>query len=571
MAVTSIPIALRQSAVRIRSAPWYWISGVVIAILAVLSLAPVLFIVLNSVNVSRPGEAAQLGLQGWRDAFTDPTTLDSIWYTFILLVRHPIGLALGFLIAWTLIRVKVPFAGFIELSFWLAYFLPHLPMAVSWIFLLDPNYGLLNQFLFKPLGITANIYSLFGITWTHITTSTIPIMLILLAPMIRQTDASLEEAARVCGASAAYTFRRVLIPILAPGLLAVFIVSIIRGLEAIQIELLLGIPAKIYVYATRIYDLVRWEPAQWAPAMALSTLFLGILLVLALFYNRFTAHRQFATLTGKTSFRQVDLGIWRYVIAAALLVYVAISVYLPLSVLVLGSFMRVFGFFNVSNPFSTVHWQRVLTNLDFEAAVRTSLTLGIGVAVLGVLLYGLLAYLLVKTPMPGKTIASLLVWLPWGIPGLLIGLAFLWMFLSVPLLWPVYGTVFSLIVVLLVQEMPIGVHLARSAFIQVGTELEEAARISGASWFQTYRRVLLPLVAPMLVSIFVIVFMAAVRAIDSVILLGSSTTRPLSLLMMEYSLAGNMESAAIVGIVISALALVLGIFSRRFGTRISGH
>src|SRR4051812_18322969 len=118
MAVTSIPMALRQSAVRIRSAPWYWISGVVIAILAVLSLAPVLFIVLNSVNVSRPGEAAQLGLQGWRDAFTDPTTLDSIWYTFILLVRHPIGLALGFLIAWTLIRVKVPFAGFIELSFW---------------------------------------------------------------------------------------------------------------------------------------------------------------------------------------------------------------------------------------------------------------------------------------------------------------------------------------------------------------------------------------------------------------------------------------------------------------------
>jgi ABC-type Fe3+ transport system permease subunit len=67
------------------------------------------------------------------------------------------------------------------------------------------------------------------------------------------------------------------------------------------------------------------------------------------------------------------------------------------------------------------------------------------------------------------------------------------------------------------------------------------------------------------------VFMAAVRAIDSVILLGSSTTRPLSLLMMEYSLAGNMESAAIVGIVISAIALVLGVVSRRFGSRLSGR
>jgi iron(III) transport system permease protein len=571
MAVTSLPLALRESALRIRSAPWVWVSVVVLAVLAVLSLAPVLFILVNSFNESRPGEAAQFSLQGWRDAFSDPTTLDSIRYTFILLVRHPIGLALGFLVAWTLIRVRVPFAGFIELSFWLAYFLPHLPMAVSWIFLLDPNYGLINQFLLKPVGLSLNIYSLFGITWAHITTSTIPIMLILLAPMIKQTDAALEEAARVSGASAWYTFRRILVPILAPGLLAVFIVSIIRGLEAIQIELLLGIPAKIYVYATRIYDLVRWEPAQWPPAMALSTLFLGILFVLAMFYSRFTAHRQFATLTGKTSFRQMDIGPWRWVIAAALLLYVAITVYLPLAVLALGSFMRVFGFFNVANPFSTVHWARVLSNLDFEAAVRTSLTLGVGVALLGIILYGLLAYLLVKTPMPGKTAASVLVWLPWGIPGLLIGLAFLWLFLSTPLLWPIYGTVFSLIIVLLVQEMPIGVHLARSAFIQVGNELEEAARISGASWFQTYRRIMLPLVTPMLVSIFIIVFMAAVRAIDSVILLGSSTTRPLSLLMMEYSLAGNMESAAIVGIVISAIALVLGVVSRRFGSRLSGR
>ncbi len=572
MAVTDLPLAVRQSAARVRTTPWVWLAGLVLLVLALLTVSPVAFIVINSLNVARPGEAVRLGIEGWWEALSDTTTVQAMLYTGILLLRAPVALAIALVLAWVLVRASVPLRGFIEVSFWLAYFLPHLPMAVSWILLLDPHYGLLNQFVFQRVSLNLNIYSLWGITWVHLTTSTIPVMLILLAPMLRQMDSALEEAAGVSGASWAHMFRRILVPILAPGLVAVLIASIIRGLEAIQIELLLGTPSGIYVVATRIYDLVRWEPARWAPAMALSTLLLGILFILALVNNRVTARGYVATISSRSaSFRQVDLGPWRYVLSGGLVTYLVVSVYLPLGTLVLGSFMRIFGFFNVSNPFSAVHWQRVLTNSDFEAAVRTSLALGIGVALLGVVLYGLLAYALTKTPMPGKGVANVLVWLPWGIPGLLIGLAFLWMLLSVPLLWPLYGTVMSLVIVLLVQEMPIGVQMAKVAFGQVGTELEEATRMCGAGWFTRYRRIMLPLVAPMLASIFIIVFMASVRAIDSVILLGSSTTRPLSLLMMEYSLAGHMESAAIVGIILSTLALALGLVSRRFGVGLGGR
>jgi iron(III) transport system permease protein len=572
MAVTDLTLSVRQSAARMRAAPWQWIGGVVLVLLALATLSPIFFIVVNSVNLGRPGEAVQFGVQGWQEAFADATTLQSILYTAILLLRTPFALVVALVLAWLLVRANIPFRGFIELSFWLAYFLPHLPIAVSWILLLDPNYGLVNQWLLKPLGLGTNIYSLGGITWVHITTSTIPVMLILLAPMVRQMDPSLEEAAGVSGASWLAIFRRIIVPVLAPGLAAVFIASIIRGLEAIQIELLLGTPSNIYVFATRIYDLVHWEPARWAPAMALSTVLLGILFLLALANHRITARGHVATISGKSAgYRSVDVGRWRWVIGGGLVAYILVSVYLPLATLVLGSLMRLFGFFNIRDPFSTIHWQRVLGNADFEAAVRTSLVLGLVVAGLGVLIYGLLAYLLTKTPMPGKGLANVLVWLPWGIPGLLLGLAFLWMLLAVPLFWPLYGTVMSLVLVLFMQEMPIGVQMAKAAFGQVGQELEEAARVCGASWLTTYRRVLLPLVAPMLVSIFMIVFMAAVRAIDSVILLGSSTTRPLSLLMMEYSLAGHMESAAIVGIILSILALALGLISRRFGVGLGGR
>ncbi|HEY7064138.1 MAG TPA: ABC transporter permease subunit [Chloroflexota bacterium] len=572
MAVTDLSISVRQSAERVRAAPWRWIGGVVLVALALATVAPIAFIVLNSLNAGRPGDAIEFSLQGWQEAFGDTPTLQAILYTGILLLRVPVALVVALVLAWLLVRASIPCRGFIELSFWLAYFLPHLPIAVSWILLLDPNYGLVNQWLLQPLGLPFNIYSLGGITWVHLTTSTIPVMLILLAPMLRQMDPSLEEAAGACGASWLAIFRRIIVPIMAPGLVAVFIAGIIRGLEALQIELLLGTPSNIYVFSTRIYDLVHWEPARWAPAMALSTTLLGILFLLALLNQRVTARGYVATISGKASgYRPVDIGLWRWVIGGGLVAYLLISVYLPLATLVLGSLMRLFGFFNVSNPFSLIHWQRVLGNTDFEAAVRTSLLLGVAVAGLGVIVYGLLAYLLTKTPMPGKGVANLLVWLPWGVPGLLLGLAFLWMLLAVPLFWPLYGTVMSLVLVLFMQEMPIGVQMAKAAFGQVGQELEEAARVCGASWLTTYRRVLLPLVAPMLVSIFMIVFMAAVRAIDSVILLGSSTTRPLSLLMLEYSLAGHMESAAIVGLILSAMALALGLASRRFGVGLGGR
>jgi iron(III) transport system permease protein len=254
-----------------------------------------------------------------------------------------------------------------------------------------------------------------------------------LTPVFRQLDASLEEAARVCGAGTWQTFRRVLVPVLAPALLTVLLAAVIRGLEAFQVELLLGRPAGIYVYATRIYDLIQWEPPLFPQAMALSTLFLGILFVFALLYQRFTSKRQFATISGRgVSFRPMDIGKGRYLISAGLFVFVAFSVYLPLAVLIMGSFMRLFGFFHINDPFSVKHWVVVLNDPVFMSALRNSFIVGIGSAGIGILLYSILAYALIRTSVVGKSWVNLLVWLPWAVPGILLGLAFLWLFLSVP-------------------------------------------------------------------------------------------------------------------------------------------
>src|SRR4030095_6741232 len=127
---------------------------------------------------------------------------------------------------------------------------------------------------------------------------------------------------------------------------------------------------------TRIYDLIQWEPPLFPQAMALSTLFLGLLFVLALVYQRFTSKRVFATISARgVSFRLMDIGRVRYAIAALLIVFVAISVYLPLVVLVVGSLMKLFGFFSINDPFSTRHWILVLSDPVFLSAIRNLIAL----------------------------------------------------------------------------------------------------------------------------------------------------------------------------------------------------
>jgi iron(III) transport system permease protein len=544
-----------------------WLGLVLILIISVFTLTPVLFIIVNSLNSAGPGENWRFGFEGWREAFGSPRTLNAIGYTLLLNIRSIVGIAIAFVFSWLLTRVRIPLRNFIEFSLWIAYFLPSLPLALSWILLLDPNYGLINQ-LVQPSGFKFNIYSASGIVWIHLTASTIPIMTILLAPVLRQLDASLEEAARTCGAGSWQTFRRVLIPLLGPALFTVLLAALIRGLEAFQVELLLGKPAGIFVYATRIYDLIQWEPPLFPQAMALSTLFLGVLFLLALFYQRYTSTRSFATVSGRgVSFRLMDLGRGRYWISAVLLIFVVISVYLPLGILIMGSLMKLFGFFSIKDPFSTRHWTMVLQDPVFISAVRNSIALGVGTAGIGLLCYSLLGYALVRTKLFGRSLVNVLIWLPWAIPGILLGLAFLWLFLSAPFLSPLYGSYLGLVLVLLIKEMPIGVHMSKTAFVQISEELEQVGRVCGANWFYTFRRIILPLVAPVLVSIFAIVFMAAIRDIDTIILVGTASTRPLSLLMMEYSMAGEMQAASILGVILSLFAVGIALVSRKIGLR----
>ena len=162
---------------------------------------------------------------------------------------------------------------------------------------------------------------------------------------------------------------------------------------------------------------------------------------------------------------------------------------------------EVFGMFGLQQPFTIQHWAAVLGDPAFTSALQNSLILGFSVAGVGVVVYSVLGYLILRGRFVGRATLSLLVWIPWAIPGILLGLSLLWIFLSVRFFNFLYGTMFVLIFSVVLKDMPIGTQMFKAAFAQVTEELEQASRVSGAGPFTTFRRITVPLIAPMIVSI----------------------------------------------------------------------
>jgi iron(III) transport system permease protein len=547
--------------------------AVIVAVGSV-TFVPVLYVLIDSFNVAGTGQPFRFGLTGWVQVFASPKTLSSIGYSFLLSVRIPIAIAVAFVIAWLLVREEIPGHRFIEQALWFGFFLPVLPMTMGWILLLDANYGLVNVLIEKiPFvhGALFSIYSVPGIIWVHLSLTTVPVMVILLAPALRNLDAAMEEASEVAGAGTRTTLWRITFPLILPAILTAFIAGFIRSLEVFEVERLLGTPAGIFVYSTRIYDLVASDPPVYPQAMALSALFLGILLVLAMIYQHFIARLgNRATLTGKSvRLTKRRSGWWAPVASAAILLYLAVSIGLPLIVLVLGSFNRLFGFFFLAHPWTFANWRGVFADPAFAGATLSSILIGLAAGIGGTLAYAVLAWLMVRSRLVGAGLISLLVWLPWAIPGLVLGLTLSILVLATPGLSMLYGTMGPLILAMIIKSMPIGVQMIRTSIFQISRDLEEAAQISGARVSTVFRHITLPLIGPMCAAVFLLVFMATISDIGTLVLLASPSTRTLSLLMFQFATASRPEAAAVIGVVIAVICLVITSAAFRIGLKMS--
>jgi iron(III) transport system permease protein len=541
-----------------------------LVLVVILVVYPIVVVTLGSFLVGRSGEIAW-SLEPWRKVLSDPTLLISIWNTILVTaVRQAIAFPIAILIAWTLARTDIPGATWLEFLFWVAFFLPALPVTLGWIMLLHPNNGLLNQLVLAVLPSLEkgpfNIYSFWGIIWAHLASGTIAVKVMLLTPAFRNLDASLEEASRICGANTLMTLLRVIVPVMTPTLVVVLLLSVIYSLQAFELEWILGTPFRFQVFSTQIYLLLHQDPPQFATAMAMSTMILGLMLPLLVMQRWIITRRDYVVVGGRFRAERLRLGCWRLPVFCLVLTAALVLTIIPFAFLLMATFMKLFGFFNVPQPWTVTHWERVLNDAVFLTSVRNTLALAGGTAVSGALLYTLVAYVSIRTHFTGRAVLDVVSWLPSTLPGIILGLGLLSLFLGSPLR-PMYGTIFLMTLAMMIVSMPVGVQIIKSSLVQLSSDLEEAARVSGATWLYSFRSIVLPLIAPTVLLVAAVSFITAARNVSAVALLATSATRPLSLLQLDLMFEGRYEAAAVVGVVVVALTTGVALAARLLGLR----
>jgi iron(III) transport system permease protein len=525
-------------------------------------------VAINSFNTAAIGRPPVYALDNWAAALGRPVLWSAIGNTLALgLVRTAIAIPAALLLGWLIARTDLPGRDLLEFLCWIGIFLPTLPLVFAWILMLDPQRGVLNALLKQALGVAPfNIYSFWGITWVHLASYALFYPVVLLLPFFRRMAPALEESARISGASYAQTLYRVTAPILAPAVLGIGILSFVRSLESFEVELVLGLPAKIYVYSTLIYDLAREQPPLYGQATVLGMLFLLLLVGLGLLLQAYMRGRDFATVSSRGfSTRRTSLGRWGWAVAACCFTYVGVSTLVPAALLIVGSFMRRFGFFNLPSPYTAAHWRELFADPAFLDSVRNTVLIALASALLVVALYSLVAMTSARSTLRLARVTELLGWLPWAVPGILLSLATLWMILATPLKSVLFGSLGGIVLAMVIKSSPLSLQLFRAAFLQIAKELPESARTSGAQWHTIYRRILLPLIAPAAVTVGVLTALSASRDVATPALLYNGDTRPAAILMLEYGLSQEFERAAALGVILVAFVTVVTLTARRLG------
>jgi iron(III) transport system permease protein len=277
----------------------------------------------------------------------------------------------------------------------------------------------------------------------------------------------------------------------------------------------------------------------------------------------------YETVTGK-GFRQrpVRLGIWRAPTMLLILSYFAVAVAAPLLILAYASTQ---AFYSPPTRTTLAHmslenYRSVIHDPLVAHAVKNSILLGVGTATTVTLMAAVASWLVVRTRMRGRWLIDALAFLPLTIPGLVLGVALLSVYLRTPWL-PVYGTLWILFLAYLTRYLPFGMRYASSSMFQIARELEESAQVSGAGWWQTFRRIVLPLLVPGLFASWLYILIVSVRELGSSVLLYSPGKEVLSIAIWEQYRNGQLPELAALGIMMVGGLLALGVVAYRLGIR----
>lgn len=542
--------------------------------------APVFGLVLGAFTDTPPGVKPNYTLETLAYAYGDSehyrSLLNSLLFSAIVAT---LVLIIGGGLAWAAARTDSAVRKFVDLFALAPILIPSVVFVAGWILLLGPKNGMINLLAMSYLGFERapfDIYSFSGMVWVA-TLQEIPLAFLWLWPAFRSMNPDLEEAALIAGADQRTVLRRISLPLLRPALLSAWIIFFIYTMGALMVPLMIGLPSRIILFSTEIYLAAHRVPSDLNLASAYSMLILVTTVFGVYAYRRSMRDAaRFATITGKAfNPRIMPLGIWRLPVTLLAVTVLILVAGLPLLVLVWNAVMPYPQAPSIAS-LERITFKNFREALEYGPAVDAlinSLYLGFAAGGIATVLGALIAWCTVRLRKPAWALAALdqIATAPIAMPGMIVGVSLLWFYLLVPL--PIYGTGWLFLIAYVTLHLPYAVRICASGIAQLHPELEEAGRVSGATWPQIFMRIVARLMAPTLLSSLLYVALRSFREYAASIFLSAPGTQVFSVLVLDMWDTGNFNKlAAYVTMVIVVLAALIAAFSwlaRLAGTQVT--
>lgn len=479
-----------------------------------------------------------------------------------------VATVLGAGLAWLVTRTDVPLRRAFTVLNLIPFFLSPLIGSIAWTYLGDPRVGLLNQ-LARSIGLTHgslfSVYSLYGMVIVLGLFLT-PFAMLMCSASLRQMDTSLEHAAQASGARTWQVALRVTLPLAGPTILAAAILTFVMSIEDLSVPLVLGYSNGIHTLPTQIYESIQNFPPNYNFGAAIGTVMMVITGACLYFQRLAVRDRGYATVGGRaTQQAALRLGRGRWLALAAQLLYVLVAAVLPLAVLIVVAFSpRWTGRIDLDHPTLKNFTALFASGSQVKTALVNSLILSALSAVVVVGISIVIVYALERARITGRRVLEVFLTLPVAVPSLVLAVGLLTLLLHSPL----YGTLWIIGIAYVVRYLPVAQRSVSAAFRSVHTELEEAARLSGAAWFGYIRRVLTPLLRPGLIAGLLLTFLTFMREMPMSVLLQRTGTQTLSVALfntVSFDAPGQAAALTLLQTVIllAAAGTFLGMTSRR--------
>ena len=534
-------------------------------------LPPLGLLVLSSFRDVSVGDLgfnlSKLTFLNYVEAYSNPKTftmlLNSFWFA---VGSMGLALSMGGTLAFLSERTDLRFRQFVPVLVLIPLIMPGVVKGIAWIFLLSPRIGLINlpwiAMFGKPLMSSASIPAMIWVEGISMS----PLAYLLIGSVIQRMDPSLEEAGDGSGASRWKVLSRITIPLLTPALAGVGLLLFIRGIESFEVPMLMGADAGIFVFSTNIYHSMRdASPPEYGLGFAYS-MTLVIVTIGGLVWYQWMLRRseRYTVVTGKGyQPRVIALGLWRYLAWAFVAFYGIVGILLPFFILAWASLLPYYvpPSMEALSRVSLVNYTDLLVSPDLWDAVKNTVVLGLVSSGVTLFITVLASWFIFRTNISRRGVLDFMIFLPYAFPGIIIGIAFMILFLSFEN--PIYNTIWIIVLAYMVNFLPIASRFTHAAVVQVHKELEEAAWASGAGFWRTLRHIWMPLLIPPLVNGGLFLLILSLKIMSIAALLQGPDSKVLAVFLWNLWAAGGTGPSSALSILLILSLGILTLISRR--------